>query len=107
MDRNGGTAGYDRLQLAAVYRPAADIVEEVLEWKDNHDFVGALRADAATNREELRAGGLRLRQRHRLVPPGALHEDGRNSCKRFDVVDRGRLSENSGDRRKRWLDAWI
>ena len=58
-------AGDDRLELSARQRPAAEVVQEILERKSHRDFVVARPRDVAAHREELRARALRVVERDR------------------------------------------
>src|SRR5687768_4581889 len=107
LNRNRRASWNHSLELPALWRATAEVVEELPEGKTEHYFVRTGQADVTAYREEFRPCALRIRQRLSLVPLGALHEDVMNGGKRLDVVDRRRLPENSRDCRERWLDPGI
>src|SRR5690606_16463652 len=101
-------AGDDRLEAPSGWRTAAHVVQEVLEGKTKGHLVVAGPGDVATNREQLGSGAARIvGASEALVPLRTIPDDVRNGRERFNVVDRGWLTEQACNCRERRLDTRI
>ena len=101
----GRTAGLRSLELSAVRDAAADLFDDLAERGAHRDLHKTGVGDLAAEREDLRA--LRLFGTHGREPVGALQDDLRNVCISLNVVEDGRLAEQTLDSREWRSWSWF